>query len=154
VTTDWTQTESRIELRDLVERYARAVDERNVDAVADCFVPSAVVTSSSGDEFDGPSFAIRTVGVLARWPVTHHLVTGQLVDFLGPDRAQGEVHGVAVQGDSSGHVGDQLVAGLRYLDAYTVHEHRWLIARRRAQIIWSRGDWPWPVTFTSLAAPD
>ena len=136
----------RIELRDLVERYSRALDERDADALARCFSPDASVLSTRGTVLERGEFVTGTLAALARWPVVQHLVTGQIVSFAdGRVRASGDVYAVAMQGDRQTQSREELVAGLRYLDKYVRSDDEWLIQRRELRVMWSRGDWPWPV---------
>jgi hypothetical protein len=129
----------RWELADLVERYARAVDARDAAALTACFSTNAVIDSSRGLTVPRDSFPNETFAVLAAWPVTQHLVTGQLVQFSDQDHASGEVYGWAMQRSAARTSGsDDFESGLRYTDAYVRTETGWRIARRKIEQLWTR----------------
>jgi ketosteroid isomerase-like protein len=139
VSVDAARSADRWALGDLVERYARAVDARDAAALTACFCAGAVIDSSRGVTVPRDSFADETFAVLARWPVTQHLVTGQLVKFTDEDHASGDVYGWAMQRSAARTPGaDDFESGLRYTDAYVRTPSGWLIARRRIEQLWTR----------------
>ena len=118
----------REEIRDLALRYARALERRDPDAMADLFVPDASVgAAGSGTE------AIRelTRAGLEASPVIVLLVANHLVEVTSAHEAAGEVwsHGFA-QTHDEGFV-EQLI---RYEDTYRRHDGRWLFVHRRHRL--------------------
>jgi len=125
------------ELRALVQRYSRAADERDVDALARLFHPDAEVTGARGTqtiaEWLDAMRAPRT------FPTSMHLLGDPLI-HLGPgaDEAVLDTYAVVYQlGDPASGGGD-LTLGIRYLDDVERHRGRWVIRRRTARTLWMR----------------
>ena len=121
--------EARADISALVTRYARACDERDMDALLDCFAQDAVFTSPSGlMHAEGRAaieamflqlFAVRGPGF--HW--THdHLIE---VRDVGEGRATGLIFSHAET--SPGAVTS--LAAMRYEDVYR-REDRWRFERR------------------------
>jgi ketosteroid isomerase-like protein len=118
---------ARDEIRQLVYRYAHAVDTRDVDLLVSLFVPDVRV----GRDETGPEAlrrfwddALRTIGVSVL------LVGNHLVDFDDADHARGVVY-------CGGHLqeGDRFVEqAIRYLDTYERRDGRWLFVRRKHEL--------------------
>ena len=117
------------ELRALVQRYARAADERDVDALAALFDPGA--------EIDG----VRGPMPVAAWLDTMRTPRGgdYSMHMLGDplivlDEAAGtatvDTYGVVYQ--------PERMLGMRYIDDVALVEGRWLIRHRRSRAVWSR----------------
>jgi SnoaL-like domain len=122
-------------LRALVQRYARAADERDVEALAELFHPEATVEGARGaqsvDEWLEAMRAPRT------FPVSMHVLGDPLID-LDRDTAHLDTYAVVYQlGDPDAGQGD-LTLGIRYLDTVERAEHRWLIRTRVARTLWIR----------------
>ena len=125
------------ELRALLQRYARAADERDLDALAAVFLPTAVIEGARGsqtlDEWLAAMAAPRA------FPVSMHVLGEPL---LAVDEDAGtatlDTYAVVYQlGDAGAGQGD-LTLGIRYDDEAVRHEGRWVVAHRRARTIWSR----------------
>lgn len=120
------------EIRQLVARYAVAVDACDVDTVAGLFADEA----DFGDHGRGPDGARRFYAATrARYAVTVHDVGNHLVDFDGPDRARGVVYCRAEheRGD------DWTVTLVVYRDQYARSGARWAFRGRQA-LIFHGGD--------------
>jgi hypothetical protein len=122
-------------VRDLVHRYALAVDRGRFDDAADLFAEDAVFELGER-AWRGPE------GVLAmlRWaaesvlgdppsgatavPTVRHHLTTQVVEVDGPGSASSQSYFLAVVGDRIDHWG-------RYLDRCAVVGGRWQFTRRR-----------------------
>jgi SnoaL-like domain len=125
------------ELRALLQRYARAVDDREIDILTSLFHPEAVITGSSGtlpvDEW------LKTMQAPRAFPQSMHAIGEPLIAL---DEATGtaalDTYAIVHQlsGPESGK-GD-LTLGMRYLDDTVVHEGRWVFARRTARTLWVR----------------
>ena len=125
----------RAEIADLVARYSRLVDRRDFDRLAALYAPDAV--QDHGEAFCGPAPAFidwlrRTMGAMK----TQHLVANKLIHVDGVD-AEGEIYTVNTH-IFEGAEPVQMTAGGRYLDRYVKQGGRWLFARRRRVIDWSR----------------
>jgi len=125
------------ELRALLQRYARAVDERDIEALAALFHPEAELHGARGaqtldewlDGMRGPR----------AFPISMHVIGDPLVR-LGPgdDEAHLDAYAVVYQlGDAGPDRGD-LTLGLRYLDEAVRHEGRWVLRRRTSHTLWMR----------------
>ena len=125
------------ELRALVQRYARAADDRDVEALEALFHPAAEVTGARGaqtlDEW------LTTMRGPRAFPTSMHIIADPLITLgPGPDEAVIDAYAVVYQlSDASSEAGD-LTLGIRYLDDVIRHEGRWIIRRRTARTIWMR----------------
>lgn len=139
-----------IALRDLVERYALAVDARDVDAVAQLFSEDGVMlshllpgTEETPSEHRGHEQLRRALELgLARYTRTTHVIGGQVVELEG-DEADGTTaclaHHVYATGDGAGDdAGGErlLVMAIRYHDRYVKQHGLWRFAERRLRLEW------------------
>ncbi len=119
------------QLRGLLQRYARAVDSRDMEALRALFHPEAVIDGVRGrqdlagwlEAMSGP----RT------FPGSMH-VLGDPVIRLDGDVAELDTYAVVYQIDS-GH--PKLTVGIRYLDEAVRRDGEWLIRGRRAETLWT-----------------
>ncbi|MBD2894500.1 hypothetical protein amrb99_34260 [Actinomadura sp. RB99] len=133
----------RVELLDLVARYALYADRREIDAMADLFTADAVLVLPSAPDvldpvrtFTGRAEIAATLAVLDGIPVTFHALVGQVFDAgPGPGTATGEIacvaHHLTERGDGTT---SDLVWNCRYTDAYRRDGGTWRIARREQRI--------------------
>jgi SnoaL-like domain len=125
------------ELRALVQRYARAADQRDVDALVELFHPDAEITGARGtqslDQWLDTMRAPRT------FPASMHLIGDPLIALdVGSDRASLDTYAVVYQlGDSTAGQGD-LTLGIHYVDEAVSELGRWVIRRRTARTLWMR----------------
>ena len=139
----------RAEIADLVARYSRLVDRRDFNRLATLYAPDAVQDHGEafcGSAVDFIAWLRQTMGTMK----TQHLVANMLVEIDGTE-AEGEIYTVNT------HVFDgadpvQMTAGGRYLDRYVKRGGRWLFARRRRVIDWSREEPARPSPYTRSAA--
>jgi hypothetical protein len=124
------------ELRALVQRYARAADERDVDALAALFHPDATIQGTRGaqtlddwlDIMRGPP----------AFPGSMHLLGDPLIELGTDDEALLDTYAVVFQlGDRDAGQSD-LTFGIRYLDEAVRLDGRWVIRRRTARTVWMR----------------
>ena len=124
-------------LRALVQRYARAADRRDVDALAGLFHPSATLEGARGvqslDEWLGTMRAPRS------FPASMHLMGDPLVVHEpGGDRATLDTYAVVYQlGEAASGDGD-LTLGINYLDEAVRHDGAWVIRSRVSRTLWVR----------------
>lgn len=120
-------------LRALGQRYARAADERDVDALAALFHPDAVIIGTRGelaldawlDTMRGP----RT------FPTSMHVLGDPLIELDG-DTARLDTYAVVHQLGGEGQ-GD-MTLGIRYLDEAERSGDGWVIRRRTASTVFMR----------------
>jgi SnoaL-like domain len=125
------------ELRRLPQRYARAVDARDVDAIAVLFHPSGMVEGARGalstadyvETFRGPP----------SFPGSMHVLGSPLIDLeVGADAGRTDTYAVVYQlGDTDAGQAD-VTLGVRYLDQVERAGAGWLIRHRRAEMRWMR----------------
>jgi uncharacterized protein with von Willebrand factor type A (vWA) domain len=125
------------ELRNLLQRYARAADGRDVDALAALFVREATIHGARGaqtldawlDTMRGPR----------SYPASMHVLGDPLIELVdGADAATLDTYAVVYQlGDRDAGQAD-LTLGIRYLDDVVRVDGRWLFRHRRAEVVWMR----------------
>jgi hypothetical protein len=127
---DWLVSHEQI--RQLVYRYALAVDSRDLDLLVGLFVDDVQVGADAvGREALRQFFdtSLREIGV----SILH--VTNVIIDLDGEDSARGTVY---CRGEIE--VGDQwVVQNIQYRDRYERRDGAWLFVRRR-HLLWYGAD--------------
>lgn len=129
----------RLEIRELVDRYARAADRFDGPAAAALFTPGGALRifergtdAPVRERLGREAIATAFVG-LARYEVTLHVVANHLVELAG-DAATGETyclaHHVRTIGEGEAARLSDYVMAIRYLDAYERTSEGWRIAQR------------------------
>jgi hypothetical protein len=141
------------EIRDVLSRYCRGVDRRDLELVRRCYHPDA--TDDHGAAFTGgvDDFLTYAASSLARYESTMHKLGQVLVepDADDPDRARSEVYAIAFHrlAATDRKPARDVVVGLRYIDDFERRGGEWRIARRVCALDWSRmdpaGELGWPV---------
>ncbi len=125
------------ELRALVQRYARAVDRRDVDALAELFAPGATIVGAGGsqtlDEW------LQTMRAPRAFPTSMHVLGDPLIVVDDSAAAAAlDTYAVVYQlGDPASGQGD-LTLGINYLDDVVRAGGRWVITRRESRTVWMR----------------
>jgi hypothetical protein len=123
-------------LRTLIQRYARAADERDIDALAALFHPDATIEGARGkqtldewlDVMRGPRAVLTSM----------HMLGDPLIELTDDNRATLDTYGVVYQlGDTKAGQGD-ITLGVRYLDEVDAPDGTWRIRARVAHILWMR----------------
>jgi uncharacterized protein (TIGR02246 family) len=122
-------------LRRLVERYATAVDHRDLDAAAACFLPEGRLTVGDGAPLEGRAAIVGALGRLGRYEVTAHLL-GHSHHAVEGNRATGESWCRAHHVYEDGGVRRDWVMAIRYVDRYVRDEEGWRIEDRHLVIDW------------------
>ena len=133
---------ARLELRDLIDGYARAADRRDRAAFEALFAPDATVTvHRPGGEphtYRGPADIGEIVPHLDRYVSTFHLVANHWCDVTA-EPATGEAycqaHHVLAGGDDQ--VAVDVVLTIRYQDTYVRSAGSWRFATRDVHILWT-----------------
>jgi ketosteroid isomerase-like protein len=121
--------EDRAELTQLIARYAVAVDDRDLEAIAALFTPDGAFRSK-----DGVMNARGTEAVLEQFrgrfrslKLSYHFSHDHIFEFgADPDTATGLVTAHAEVWRN----GRALIGALRYQDLYRRHQGRWCFADR------------------------
>ncbi|MFE3188118.1 nuclear transport factor 2 family protein [Nocardia sp. NPDC059240] len=132
--------ETRLALRELVERYAAHADRRRDAAIAELFTADGTLVIEWGDR---PTTTVRgraaieaAMKPLDRYRVTQHVIANQLLEFAD-DAVRGETYCTA------SHVYDTpagprvFVMRIRYADTFDHTGGNWLFAERRLFVDWT-----------------
>ena len=128
----------REDLRSLPQRYARAIDARDIDAVAALFDPEGTV-----DGARGPASVPDYVEMLRQsgpaFQTTMHVLGDPLISHEpGSATAHLDTYAVVHQLDKVDGSGGDATLGVRYLDDVVQRGGRWVIRHRQARILWHR----------------
>jgi len=123
-------------IRDLVTRYACAIDRRDFDTVAACFTPDATTDYTF---FAGP---IRDVlekirAGVSGFAMTMHVLGNHLADVRG-DEATSETYAVCYHRRQGATGGADLAVAMRYLDELIRTADGWRIRKRHATVEWQQ----------------
>ena len=126
------------QLRALGQRYARAVDARDYDALASLFHPDAIV-----DGLRGTAGITEYLATLRDTPASYersmHVLGDPLIGFApGAGRASLDTYAVVYQVGSLREGGADMTLGMRYLDEVEKRDGVWRILHRRTAMLWSR----------------
>lgn len=124
-------------LRALLQRYARAVDERDIDTLATLFHPDAVLVGPRGVE----SLAefLTSMRVPRTFPTSMHVIADPLIDVgPGPEEAILDTYAVVYQLSEPASDRGDLTLGIRYRDNAVRHDGRWVLRRRTSHTLWMR----------------
>ena len=122
----------REELRDLVVRYASAVDRCEFETIGSLFTLGGVIVTPQGER-RGRDQIVAAMRGLARYRATFHLV-GQSRFWEDGPAAAGETYCVAHHfAAGSEAVGDHVMF-IRYLDTFA-HDGEWRFALRELDVV-------------------
>jgi ketosteroid isomerase-like protein len=117
----------------VLKRYARALDEKNYDALDACFTGDAVLdyTGAGGIKDSYPVVKAWLAEVLDPMPEMQHFTTNVEIAFDG-DRATGTSYTLNVNGvhDADG-VLQHMIVGAQYIDSFARTPDGWRITARR-----------------------
>jgi len=117
------RVEDALEIQQLAIRYAMAVDERNIDAWLELFVPDVRVGRGLIGREALRDFIVPQVKLFYR---SIHQIVGHRLELISGERATGAVYCRAEH-----EVGDRwIVIAIRYDDEYRKVDGRWYFARR------------------------
>lgn len=127
----------RQEIKDVVYRYCRGIDRRDLGLVRSCYHPDA--TDHHGSFRGGVDAYLEWVdGLLARYSQTMHFVGNILIDWGEQEEvAAVESYGVALHRSPEDKAHLNLATGFRYIDQVERRENDWKIASRVAVSEWS-----------------
>jgi hypothetical protein len=129
------EASDRLALRDLLCRYARGVDRRDLPLVRSCFTPDCRYDGALGH--GTIDVAVAALGdAMGRYRATFHFVGTQRI-ALGGNTADSETYAVAyhlVRGPGARH----LTVGVSYGDACVRTREGWRITARTVRRVWSR----------------
>ena len=124
-----------VELRALPQRYARAADERDVEALRRLFHPEARVTGTRGEQ--SIEEWLDTMRAPRTFPTSMHLLGDPLIELQeGADEGALDTYAVVYQLGGDGQA--DLTLGIRYLDHVCRLGDHWVIRTRTATTLWMR----------------
>lgn len=123
-------------VKDVVASYAIAIDERDWDGVAACFLGEATI---DGTQFSGlvQDYLPALRGAVERFSTTMHFIGTQLVLHETDSEATTKSYAIAVHLSASPDV-DDMTIGVRYDDTMRLVDGRWVIVKRKVHGLWSR----------------
>lgn len=128
----------RAAIHDLIMRYARGVDRRDLALVASCFAADAAYDGSLGTGgIDVVLAALRER--MPRYQTTMHFLTNPLIEVRG-DAASCETYALVYHRVESDDDAEDFIVGVRYLDELARHPDGWRIVRRRTTMEFQRFD--------------
>jgi hypothetical protein len=125
------------ELRNLLQRYARAADDRDVEALAAVFHPDATIDGARGsmtldawlDTMRGPR----------AFPTSMHVLGDPLIELAdGKGTGVLDTYAVVYQLGDRDAGQDDLTLGVRYVDGVRRVDGRWRIHHRAGTTLWMR----------------
>jgi uncharacterized protein (TIGR02246 family) len=125
--------EDRIEIGELVHRYAVAVDDRDMATLAACYTTDAVFDSVGGRTVGRDAITEYYAGRFRLMGPTRHLPVSTVIDFAGEDEATGQVLAHAELGMG----GRTIFSALRYDDQYRREDGRWRFRERRIEQLYA-----------------
>lgn len=119
----------RIELQELIVKYALYIDSRDFDALASLWAENAVFDSVAGRTVGRSGIIEYYRNRMRTWGMTFHVPHGQVLERLEGDEAEGYVlaHAEVVID------GVALFSGLRYYDRYRREDGAWRFQERIVQ---------------------
>ena len=128
----------RAAIHDLIIRYARGVDRRDLDLVASCFAADAAYQGSLGTGgIDVVLAALRER--MPRYRTTMHFLTNPLVEVRG-DAASCETYALVYHRLENDDDVEDFIVGVRYVDELARRADGWRIVSRRTAMEFQRYD--------------
>lgn len=117
--------ESRDEIRQLISKYSLALDMRDMDAMANLFVPDVAVGRAGSGRQALRDWLDETMR--RQFDGTSHHVGTTIIEFVGPDDAVGVVYSKNEHETGS----DWVIMQMMYYDHYRRTEGRWWFQKRQ-----------------------
>ena len=134
----------RLEIEDLLTKYAWSIDTKQFDGLDDVFTADAFVdyTSSGGVKGPFPEVKAWLAKVLPHFPAYQHLVTNKHVEIDGDTAtSRAEFYNPMVQAGEKGATTIFFVGG-EYHDKIVRTDKGWRIAERIEKSVWTDGAVP------------
>jgi 3-phenylpropionate/cinnamic acid dioxygenase small subunit len=131
----------RMEITDLLNRYATSLDDRDWKRLATCFTPDAVGLYGPVLGRQEGFAAIEKLCRTALEPLdsSQHIVTNHEIEIDGDTaRARCYLHAQHTKAGAEG--GDNLVIGGFYVDELVRTVHGWRIRQRELRVLWQDGN--------------
>ena len=121
-------------LRTLGQRYARAVDARDYDAVAELFHPDAVIDGVRGSS-PIAEYLEMSRSTPPAYEQSMHVLGDPLIELeVGADEATLDAYAVVYQIGATSEGGGNTTIGIRYLDVAERRAGEWRVRHRRTEL--------------------
>jgi hypothetical protein len=125
-------------LRALPQRYSRAIDARDIDAVAELFDPEGTVDGARGS-LGVPAYLDNLRNAERVFERSMHILGDPLIEHqLNSDTAHLDTYAVVYQLRPADSSEADLTLGMRYLDDVVRKDEKWVITHRKATTLWTR----------------
>ena len=125
-------------LRQFPQRYARAVDQRDHDALTALFDPDGSVDGTRGAQAV-PDYLESMRNLPRSFNSSMHLLADPMIDLdAGADVAHMDTYAVVFQTGPVSGEGADLTLGMRYVDDLVRRDGTWCIHHRVARMLWMR----------------
>ncbi len=134
----------RLEIEDVLTRYAWSIDSKSFDGLDDVFTADAQIdyTSSGGIAGAYPEVKAWLASVLPHFPAYQHLVTNKQIEVSGDTAtSRSEFYNPMMQQKPDGSTSLFFVGG-EYHDRLTRTASGWRIKERIEKSVWTDGDMP------------
>jgi hypothetical protein len=121
------------ELRALLQRYSRAVDDCDFDTMERCFHPEATIEGVRGEQPLADWLDAKRKP--SRYATTMHFLGDPLIDLEAQTM---DTYAVVYQLADPASGRADLTLGVRYFDEVVRYDGRWVFRRRVARAVWSR----------------
>jgi hypothetical protein len=124
-------------LRAMIQRYARAADERDIDALVELFHPEAVIFGAHGEQ--NLEQWLQTMRAPRSFPQSMHVLGDPLIELSETgEEATLDTYAVVYQLNEPASGKGDLTLGIRYIDRVVLLDGAWVIRRREAHTMWIR----------------
>jgi hypothetical protein len=125
-------------LRAMPQRYSRAIDARDIDAVAQLFDPEGTVDGARGSS-TVPAYLDNLRNAERVYEKSMHVLGDPLIEHeINSDTARLDTYAVVYQLRAAGSAETDLTLGMRYLDEVVRKDGRWMITHRKTTTLWTR----------------
>lgn len=134
----------RLEIEDLLTKYAWSIDTKSFDGLDDVFAPDARIdySSSGGIAGEYPDVKAWLSSVLPHFPAYQHLVTNKQVEISGDSATvRSGFYNPMMQSKKDGRTSLFFVGG-EYHDKVARTASGWRITERIEKSVWTDGDVP------------
>jgi hypothetical protein len=126
----------RTEIHELILRYFRGLDDRDLDTVRSCFASDATAFYDGPGELTGIDRIMDHLQVVERLGPTMHVAGNHYIDLQAGGGATAETYAVAYVQSADHESAEMRIRGLRYSDQVEFKAERWLLTRREHRCLW------------------
>jgi hypothetical protein len=117
---------SHDDIRQLMQRYARTVDDRDIGGLASLFHPDARIAGTRAEQ--SLEEWLETMRAPRSFPSSMHFLGEPLIAEDGSGQAEVDTYAVVYH----------LTLGMRYRDQVVLEQGRWVFKRRSSIVVWMR----------------